>query len=80
MVQYTRLEVGCYNVGPKVRAISLSDLMETIVLCYIYPGATISIRCCSLPPGNDLHAPNVCISVTTPRKSYILHDIYAMEI
>ena len=38
--------------------VSLSDMMETIVLCYIYPGTSISVRWCSLPPGNELHAPN----------------------
>ncbi len=32
---------------------------DTIVLCYIYPGTSISIRWCSLPPGNELYAPNV---------------------
>ena len=35
-------------------------LSATIVLCYIYPGTRISIRYCSLPPGNELHAPNAC--------------------
>ena len=33
---------------------------KTIVLYYyIYPGISISTTWCSLPPGNELHAPNV---------------------